>query len=102
MAGIELNRKALATLRETVNTQAGKLASIGDRFPGKAPAGASIFGGYTAAGGLSAAAGRLEQHADQDFGLAKNRLDGVERALDVIERNVRRAEHGTEAGLPAV
>ncbi|WP_405140164.1 hypothetical protein OG589_25155 [Sphaerisporangium sp. NBC_01403] len=99
--GIDLNRDALAKLRVAVNVQGGKLAAVGDEFPAKDAAGPSVFGTLTGAGALAAAIGRVEGHVDAELGTVKSRLDGVERALDTIEDNVRNAEHGTEQGLPS-
>ncbi|MFC4584701.1 hypothetical protein [Sphaerisporangium corydalis] len=102
MAGIDLNREALAKLRVSVNTQAGKLALIGDGFPSKDGAGSSMFGKLAGAEALAGAVGRVEGHADGELGTVKSRLDGVERALDTIESNIQKAEHGTTSNLPAV
>jgi hypothetical protein len=102
VAGIDLNREALARLRVSVHTQAGKLAAVGDGFPAKDAASPSLFGTLTGAADLAAAIGRVEGHVDRELGTVKSRLDGVERALDTIEDNVRKAEHATTTNLPAV
>ncbi|GAA3812164.1 hypothetical protein GCM10022226_36030 [Sphaerisporangium flaviroseum] len=102
MAGIDLNREALAKLRTSVHTQAGKLATVGDGFPAKDAAASSIFGTLEGAGALAAAIGRVEGHVDRELGTVKSRLDGVERALDTIEQNVLKAEHDTTTKLPYV
>ncbi|MEV6982931.1 hypothetical protein AB0M95_16940 [Sphaerisporangium sp. NPDC051017] len=102
MTGIDMNREALAKLRSAVHTQAGLLATVGDGFPAKDRAAASLFGKLGGAEALAGAIGRVEDHADQELGTVKSRFDGVERALDTIEDNIRTAEHDTGAGLPAV
>jgi hypothetical protein len=102
VAGIDLNREALAGLRVSVHTQAGKLATVGDGFPAKDAASPSIFGTLEGAGALATAIGRVEGHVDGELGTVKSRLDGVERALDTIEENVLNAEHDTKKKLPSV
>ncbi|GII60378.1 hypothetical protein Skr01_04630 [Sphaerisporangium krabiense] len=102
MSGIELNREALAKLRGAVRTQRGRLATVGDGFPPKDAPSASLFGTLAGAEALAAAIGRVDGHADGEFGTVSSRLDGVERALDLIEENVRTAHRTTETGLPAI
>ncbi|GGL14863.1 hypothetical protein Sme01_16160 [Sphaerisporangium melleum] len=99
---LDVNYDALAKLRVAVNTQAGRLAGIGDDFPARQAASSSLFGTLTGAAELAAAIGSVERHVDEELGVVKTRLDGVERALDTVETNVRNAEHGTEGGLPKV
>ena len=102
MAGVDLNREALARLRVSVHTQAGKLATVGDGFPAKDAAGSSLFGTLTGATELAAAIGTVETHVDEEMTAVKNRLDGVERALDTVEDNIQKAEHHTKSEVPVV
>ncbi|GII86561.1 hypothetical protein Ssi03_45510 [Sphaerisporangium siamense] len=102
MSGIELNREALAKLRGAVRTQRGRLAAVGDGFPPKDAPSASLFGTLAGAEALVGAVGRVDGHADGELGTVASRFDGVERALDLIEENVRKAHHATKKGLPAL
>lgn len=102
MGNLDLNREALAKLRVTVNSQGGRLATVGDDFPARSGASSSLFGTLDGAQELADAIGRVEGYADGELGTVKSRLDGVERALDTIEDNVTTAERGTTSHLPAI
>ncbi|MFC4529504.1 hypothetical protein [Sphaerisporangium dianthi] len=99
---LDMNYDALAKLRVAVNTQAGRLASIGDDFPAKNAATSTLFGTLIGAAELVTAIGSVESHVDDELATVKTRLDGVERALDTVETNVKNAEHGTKKNLPVV
>ncbi|WP_248961041.1 C40 family peptidase [Sphaerisporangium perillae] len=99
---LDLNTDALAKLREAVNKQAGRLASLGDDFPAKDGASSKMFGTLAGAGELATEIGTVEEHVADEVGTVKSRLDGVERALDLVERNVKKAEHATTESVPSV
>ncbi|WP_203985724.1 hypothetical protein [Sphaerisporangium rufum] len=89
----ELQRGTLIKLGEIVADQGRKLAGIGDRFTPVQGTPPAMFGALPATSEITAAVGALEAHVHEDLSTyAKLRCDQVDRALDTIEANVRKAE----------
>ena len=100
MAGFDANLEALTACGRTAITQAGDFGGLCDAF--SATAGdASIFGGLDDSGSLAGAVHGVHTAVRDQFGLAANLLQGVERAIDAVERTLRDAE-GVAAPKPTL
>ncbi|MFF0307644.1 hypothetical protein ACFYSC_09455 [Streptosporangium sp. NPDC004379] len=97
---IEWSRQALLELGRLAHRRGRELTDAREGFP--AEVGASLFGTLKGGAELAATAGRVEKHVDADVRAGKNRLDDVERALDNVERNIRKTEPGHGKGTRAV
>ncbi|MER6943408.1 hypothetical protein ABT294_05225 [Nonomuraea sp. NPDC000554] len=104
MAGVDLSQKALEQLQDSVNGRATDIVKLKDgkpmdktpgefgaAFPGKKPA-SKVFGKLADSEGLASAVDTVEQKVSDELDAAKHRLDGVERALDQVRRNIRTAD----------
>ncbi|MEV0591877.1 hypothetical protein [Nonomuraea cavernae] len=108
MAGVEQSRKALEQLQESVHDRSvdlvkvkdGKPAASGGAFPAKQPA-STIFGELTDSAGLASAVETVETKVGDELDAAKNRLEGVERALDLVRRNIKTANDASTVPGPS-
>ncbi|NUO96804.1 MAG: hypothetical protein HOV96_15060 [Nonomuraea sp.] len=90
MAGLDIHFDALDDCRTAAKTVAGKFGDLADGYPAKA-ADSSIFGKLAGSSALATAVDLVESTADREFGKAKSLVQSVERALDLVESNVRKA-----------
>ncbi|WP_214320846.1 hypothetical protein [Nonomuraea sediminis] len=107
MAGVEWSQKALKDLQESVHDRAIDLVKLkggkpadnwdsqatsdfGGDIPAKRPE-SKIFGKLPNSEGMSGAVESVENKMGEELGTAKSRLDGVERALDDVIKNVTNA-----------
>lgn len=107
MAGVEWSQKALKELQESVHDRAIDLVKLkggkpadnwdsqattdfGGDIPAKRPE-SKIFGKLPNSEGMSGAVESVENKMGEELGTAKSRLDGVERALDDVIKNVAQA-----------
>ncbi|MGV9535830.1 hypothetical protein ACWDR9_19635 [Streptosporangium sandarakinum] len=97
---IEWSRQALLELGRLAYRRGRELSAAREGFP--AEVGASLFGQLSGGAELATQAGRVEKHVETDVRAGTNRLDDVERALDNVERNIRKTEPGHEKGTRAV
>ncbi|GGO82987.1 hypothetical protein [Nonomuraea cavernae] len=104
MAGVELSRKALEQLQDSVHDRSvdlvkvkdGKAVAGGGGFPAKAPA-STVFGALDDSAGLASAVETVEATVGSELDAAKNRLKGVENALDLVRRNIKTADDASTA-----
>ncbi|NUR88107.1 MAG: hypothetical protein HOY71_28810 [Nonomuraea sp.] len=90
MAGLDIHFDALDDCRIAAKTVAGKFGDLAEGYPAKA-ADSSIFGKLADSSALATAVDLVESTADREFGKAKSLVQSVERALDLVESNVRKA-----------
>ncbi|MGW4412185.1 hypothetical protein ACWEJ6_49880 [Nonomuraea sp. NPDC004702] len=90
MAGLDIHFEALDDCRIAAKTVAGKFGDLAEGFPAGA-ADSSIFGKLADSAALATAVDQVESVADREFGKAKSLVQSVERALDLVESNVRKA-----------
>ncbi|MDA0635890.1 hypothetical protein OUY22_20915 [Nonomuraea sp. MCN248] len=75
---------------------ARRFTELGAGYPVK-NTDASIFGKLDDSTGLAGLVGQVEDLADTELGHAGKKLEGVERALDKVEQNVRTANKASGA-----
>ncbi|MEU0484445.1 hypothetical protein ABZ260_35355 [Streptosporangium sp. NPDC006013] len=97
MAGIDLHFQAL----ERCRTKVGKLANqvrdeLSDDHPAP-PSNTSDYGGLTASTRLAGLVDSLEGFIDEELQQVREKLRGVERALETVQDNVRGANNASEA-----
>ncbi|GGL56175.1 hypothetical protein [Planomonospora parontospora] len=90
MAGVDLHYEALERCRTAAKTLAGKFADLGAGYPAKGTD-SSVFGRLADSSALATAVDEVETAVDGELGHATSRLKGVERALDLVQDNVRGA-----------
>ncbi|GAA4233995.1 archaellum component FlaC [Streptosporangium album] len=90
MAGTDIHFDALEQCRTTTKKLAGKYGDLADTYPATS-ADSSIFGRLTDSSALASAIDTIEKMVDDELGQVKNKLEGVERALDTVQENVRGA-----------
>jgi hypothetical protein len=90
MAGLDIHFEALDDCRTSAKTVSGKFGDLAEGYPARS-ADSSIFGKLAGSAGLAAAVDKVESTADGEFGKAKSLVESVERALDLVEDNVRKA-----------
>ncbi|MEU8247149.1 hypothetical protein [Nonomuraea sp. NPDC048916] len=113
MAGVDLSRKALELLQDSVHDRGIDLvklkdgkpadktpATFGGAFPAAKPE-STIFGDLADSAGLASAVDTIEHQVADELGAAKNHLDGVERALDLVRRNIRTADDASTVRDPS-
>jgi hypothetical protein len=111
VSGVELNRKALEQLQESVNGRATDLLKLKDGRPGGKDDGdfggafpaardAKAFGALADSEALATAVEGIEKKASGELTDAKKRLEGVERALEDVLRNIRKADDGSTVRDP--
>jgi hypothetical protein len=94
MAGLDIHFEALDDCRTSAKTLMGKFGDLADGYPAERPD-STIFGRLGGSSGLADAVRAVETACDSEFGKAKSLLESVERALDLVQDNVRRANEPT-------
>ncbi|TDC02125.1 hypothetical protein E1267_30070 [Nonomuraea longispora] len=92
MAGLDIHFDALDDCRTSARTVAGKFLDLAEAYPHDRPD-STIFGRLSDSSALADAVRDVELAADSEFGKAKSLVSGVERALDLVQDNVRRANN---------
>ncbi|MFG1703413.1 hypothetical protein ACFLIM_09475 [Nonomuraea sp. M3C6] len=90
MAGLDIHFDALDDCRTSAKTLKGKFGDLADDYPADRPD-STIFGRLGDSSALADAVRSVETTADNEFGKAKSLMESVERALDLVQDNVRRA-----------
>ncbi|MEV7009906.1 hypothetical protein [Streptosporangium sp. NPDC051022] len=97
MAGIDYNYDALEQCRTTAKKLVGKFGELGDPYPARGTD-STVFGRLTDSAALAAALDGVEKTVDDELANVTGKLRDVERALNDIEDNVRRANAANGAG----
>ncbi|MEV6865741.1 hypothetical protein AB0M44_32690 [Streptosporangium subroseum] len=95
MANDDLHFPTLDKCCSAVKKPATRLEERGDPYPAKA-AGSTAFGNRAGSSGLATILDRIESAVDGEPGRLTGRLLLVERALDEVETNIRRADKAGE------
>ncbi|MEV0236476.1 hypothetical protein [Nonomuraea sp. NPDC050786] len=90
MAGLDIHFDALDDCRSSAKTLIGKFGDLADGYPAGRPD-STIFGKLGDSSALADAVSTVETTADSEFGQVKSLVESVERALDQVQENVRRA-----------
>ncbi|GAA4940433.1 hypothetical protein HD597_008969 [Nonomuraea thailandensis] len=90
MAGLDIHYDALDDCRTAARTLMGQFGGLADDYPAARPD-STIFGRVGGASALADAVRDVETTCDSEFGKVKSLLESVERALDLVQSNVRRA-----------
>ncbi|GAA3115415.1 hypothetical protein [Streptosporangium carneum] len=90
MAGIDYNYDALEQCRTTTRKLVGKFGELGEPYPAKGTD-STMFGRLTDASALATAVDGIEKTVDDELANVTGKLDGVERALNDVQDNVRAA-----------
>ncbi|MFI6918569.1 hypothetical protein ACIBIZ_01350 [Nonomuraea spiralis] len=90
MAGLDIHFDALDDCRIAANGVVGKFGDLADDYPAKA-ADSTIFGKLADSSALATVVDRVENTADREFSKAKSLVQSVERAMDLVQSNVRKA-----------
>ncbi|GAA2210613.1 hypothetical protein GCM10009850_060720 [Nonomuraea monospora] len=88
--GLDIHFDALDDCRTATRTLSGQFGDLADGYPAERPD-STIFGRLGGSSGLADAVRTVETTCDSEFGKARSLLKSVERALDVVQDNVRRA-----------
>ncbi|MEU7896851.1 hypothetical protein AB0B45_28815 [Nonomuraea sp. NPDC049152] len=94
---MDMHFQALDKCRSDANKAAGQYESLDRAMPEKAktPTDSSIFGQVEARQSLTTAIDTAWSTLSGELGQARNKLKGVERALDKVQDNVREAHKAT-------
>jgi hypothetical protein len=90
MAGLDIHFDALDDCRTSAKTLIGKFGDLADGYPAERPD-STIFGRLSDSSALADAVRGVETTCDSEFGKAKSLVESVERALDLVQDNVRKA-----------
>ncbi|MEU1386289.1 MULTISPECIES: hypothetical protein [unclassified Nonomuraea] len=90
MAGLDIHFEALDDCRIAAHAVANKFGDLADGFPATA-VDSSIFGKLAGSSALATVVDGVEGVTDRECGKAKSLVQSVERALDLVESNVRKA-----------
>ncbi|MFJ2030196.1 hypothetical protein [Streptosporangium sp. NPDC087985] len=94
VAGTDIHFDALDQCRTTTKKLAGKYGDLGGTYPATSTD-SSIFGRLADSGALAGAVDMIENTVDSELGQVKSKLEGVERALDDVQENVRKVNRAT-------
>ncbi|MEU4542666.1 hypothetical protein [Nonomuraea dietziae] len=94
---MDIHFEALDKCRRDALKAAGQYESVDLAMPEKAstPTDSTIFGKVGGAGGLAEAVDTAWNTLSSELGQAKKKLGSVERALDTVMDNVRKAHKAT-------
>ncbi|WP_336207641.1 hypothetical protein [Nonomuraea sp. LPB2021202275-12-8] len=90
MAVLDIHFDALDDCRSAAKRLAGKFGELAEGYPAETTS-SSIFGKLAGVSALATAVDGVEKTASSEFGKAKTLVEGVERALDQVQDNVRTA-----------
>ncbi|HEX4815301.1 MAG TPA: hypothetical protein VFV66_21375 [Nonomuraea sp.] len=96
MTALDLHFQALEDCASAARKVARELGDLVSGYPA-ASTDSTIFGRLADSAGLAGAVNQVESVVDGELGDARGKLDGVERALDRVEQNVRTADRASGA-----
>ncbi|MEV7803887.1 hypothetical protein AB0O28_13140 [Microbispora sp. NPDC088329] len=101
MAGFDIHFQALESCRTAVSKAWGQYESLHGGLPETPGTPAAAFGHVDGAAALAEAVGTAYAALTAETADARNKLKGVERALETVQDNVRTAHKATSTSMQA-